>query len=274
MQRMAVWAALAAIGVLWLCGVAGAQEQSVGTPDLQSIPVKAGDPTWKPTDEQLSKWVEDGILAAGLEMYLYDLPATLKWMWTSENGTDLPGDRKLRFVVMMTPQLAGLTAGYAASWVEETWARIQEDQRPVVEELVGRLRPAFDGRQVYFAVGILGQVFNNASAAVYYDGEWRDADLSPFGRLSDYVEGEVAPGALSARWAAGYLIGQSLDDPAFAPSDDLQVYVGVWYSRPERRPSEALVSQLETPSDLGNNTVRFVVGTADGYAYTDFQLGQ
>lgn len=273
MGRAALRAATVAVGVLWLSAMVAAQEEAALS-QPSAIRVRPGDVIWQPTSEQLSRWVENGILAASLDMYLYDLPATMKWMWTSEEGTDLPGGRKLQFVVMMTPELTAITGGYAASWVEETWARIQEDQQPVVEELVRRLLPGFDGRQVYFAVGISGDVFHDASAAVYYDGEWRDVDLSLFGPLEDYLQQEMPAGTLTPRWAAGYLIGQSLNDPAFAASDELRVYTGLWYSLPEKPPSQNLIGQLEIPTGFDKDTIRFVVGTEEQYAYTDFTLGE
>lgn len=270
LRAMARWFAVVALSVALLAGLGYAAEEP--TKAITSIPVVMGDPVWQPTKEQLARWVSDGASAAAAETDPTEMPIVGSMTWLSDNGTPLPGDRALRFAALVTPQLGATIYGYAAAWDDDTWQSLQQDPQGTASKLGGDLLPAFPGRDLQFPIGIHGSRFDDMKAAVYYDGRWWYAEPTLWGGMDAFTADAAAEVMPSARWAAEYLVAQEARYAAFEPAPEIYVYMVRWPSEPPDLPDAGFVAELPKPSWTGPDNARLAVGTAEEFAWVDFDL--
>jgi len=267
--------AIATCGPL-MSGRAGAQTVGVfGAPSAVTVgppPILTldGDPLWTPTLEQFRTWVAQGVEAAAAGMYLADLPVVEKWMWSFEEPVDLPAGRGMPFMVMLTPELAGVISGYAAAWNETTWEELQADPGQVISDLANRLRQSLPKREVTFAVAVLHDNNLPMEGVVWYEGMWRYLGVASGRPLRRLVKKDLSPSALDPLWVVGYLLGQMLDRPALAQAPNLSVRLCSWSALSRRWPGQEFVLALEPPG-FSKDQMRVAIGNSEAFGYVDWK---
>jgi hypothetical protein len=270
-------AAMTLPGAVW-GGVVTNDTEEVSAPDNPPIiEAQPGDALWKPSTEQLARYVNAGIEAAAMEMYLPDQPGVFEAWWARDEGIALSGDRWVRFACLVTPQMAATVAGYAAAWDEEKWQAMGEDQQKVVGEIAGQLSDEFSGKDLSFVVGILDGGAPQPKAAVWFDGDWRGlmdpqgVSGIPLARFTS--DAYPAQGALSARWAAQYLLGAIGDIPALGPADQISICVYQWPRVPTSWYSQRQFADLvPAPEVTERGFVRLALGDEEAFAFIDLDL--
>jgi len=277
---MRKWIALWLIGlglvgtVTWGTQAIGSVGGQIGVPSVTTVSpspilVLDGDPLWTPTAEQFQSWVAQGVEAAAAEMYLADLPVVERWMWTFDEPAALPAGRGMQFMVMVTPELAGVVTGYAAAWDESIWEELQADRDQVISDLAVRLRQSLPQREVTFAVAVLYDSDVRLEGAVWYEGMWRYILVGNRIPVRGLVQDDLGSSALNAQWVVGYLLGRMADRPALARADDLSVRLCLWRALARRWPDQQFVLAVPSPG-FSKNDIRTVIGSSETFSYVDW----
>jgi len=247
------------------------QAEKQKPPVIQFAP---GDLTWQPPVDKLAEWIDDGVQAAADEVDFPEIPLVIDMKWRSYDGIELPDNRSLRFANAMTPQLAALIVGFASAWDEGTWVEIQENRESVVTRLVNRLTSSFNGEEILFPVVMAGPRFDGMLAAIYFDGQWHYIEPELWGPIYTFSRDSLDSVEQTARWAARYIVTQEARYPALQIADSIHVYLCHWYSEPDLYADADFVAELPIPDWSGRGRARLALGSADRFAWVDFELAQ
>ena len=226
-----------------------------------------GDPYFKPTLEQVTGWVNDGINAAAEDTSLWDIPGVSSNLRIANNPC---WDGRLRFVVALSPQLVCTVAGWDAAQDDDTWEQIQNGGKDAVagklaKQLYGSGN-AF-GREVPFLIGLeKGDVTSplTMNGMIWAYGKWRDVALSPGGTANRIVDDRPSNGNPSVRWAGPYALSWLMYEPL--DWDSMAIVRGYLYSRQQRGPNIGLTDLVQAPE----TGWRLVLGKPEEHAWVDF----